>query len=68
MTAHPPWRAGSALARASGFSRWQHYSAAVVAVKNQMPGTFAVRPQQMNIRRLLAGRSAKSLEKRGAPF
>src|SRR5205823_6028251 len=68
MTAHPPWRAGSALARASGFSRWQHYSAAGVAVKSQMPGTFAVRPQQVNIRRLLAGRSAKSLEKRGAPF
>ena len=65
MTAHPPWRAGSALARASGFSRWQHHSAAVVAVKSQMPGTFVVRQPQVNNRRLPSGRSAKLLEKCG---
>jgi hypothetical protein len=33
-----------------------------------MRGTFAVREPQANIRRLLADRSAQSLEKRGAPF
>jgi hypothetical protein len=49
-------------------SEIQVYSAAVVPVRWQAPETCAMRQLPISNRRLLAGRRAKSLEKRSPPF
>jgi hypothetical protein len=51
-----------------GFTRWSTSINAVVSEKRQTPETFVARQPPVSIRRLLAGLSEKSLEKRGAPF